>query len=50
MALFRRGALVDDRLHLAIALMQRPEEINGYCENQTIELGTLEVSFGNRAV
>src|SRR5216683_7253469 len=47
LALFRRGALVDDRLHLPIALMQRPGEINGCCENETIELGTLEVPLGN---
>src|ERR1700737_1430744 len=47
LALFRRGALVDDRLHLPIALMQRSGKINGCRENQTIEPGTLEVSLGN---
>src|SRR5260370_16919079 len=47
LALFRRGALVDNRLHLSIAFMQRSGEINGCRENETIELGTLEVSFGN---
>ena len=47
LALFRRGALVDDRLHLAIAFMQRARKINGCRENQTIERGTLEVSLGN---
>src|ERR1700680_1955218 len=47
LALFRRGALVDDRLHLPIALMQCARKINGCRENETIELSTLEVSFGN---
>src|ERR1700716_2356768 len=47
LALFRRGALIDDRLHLPIALMQRSGKINGCRENETIELSTLKVSFGN---
>src|SRR5919204_166329 len=47
LALFRRGALVDDRLHLPIALMQGSGKINGCRENETVELGTLEMSFGN---
>src|SRR5438874_1086900 len=47
LALFRRGALVNNRLHRPIALMQRSRKINGYRENETIELGTFEVSFGN---
>src|SRR5258708_15690815 len=47
LALFWCGALIDDRLHLPIALMQRSRKINGCRENETIEFGTLEVSFGN---
>src|SRR3984893_8550422 len=47
LALLRRGALIDDRLHLPVALMQRSGKINRCRENETIELGTLEVSFGN---
>src|SRR5437899_342141 len=46
-ALFRRGALVDDRLQLAVALMQCPGEMNGPRENQTIEFGLLEMSLGD---
>src|ERR1700682_2322443 len=47
LALFRRGALVDDRLYRPIALMQRPAKINGYHEDETIEPGALEVSLGD---
>src|SRR6266540_5038732 len=46
-ALFRRGALVDDRLQLAVAFMQRPGEMNDRRENNTIEFGVLEMPFGN---
>src|SRR6266404_550334 len=47
LALFRGSALVDNRLHLPIALMQRPGEMHGSGEHQTIKLGALEMSFGN---
>src|SRR3984893_8507299 len=47
LALLRRGALIDERLHLPVALMQRSGKINRCRENETIELGALEVSFGN---
>ncbi len=47
LSLFRCGALIDDRLNLPIALVQRSREIDSYHEHETIELGTLEVSLGN---
>src|ERR1700726_2701084 len=47
LALLRRGALIDDRLHLPVALMQRSGKINGCRENETVELGPLEVPLGN---
>jgi hypothetical protein len=37
LALFRRGALVDDRLHLPVALMLRSRKINGCRENKAAE-------------
>src|SRR6266536_5481760 len=46
-ALLRCGALVDDGLQLAVALMQRPGEIHGSRENQAVELGALKVSLGD---
>src|SRR5260370_30875072 len=45
--LFRCGELIDDRLNLPIARVQRSREIDSYHEHETIELGTLEVSLGN---
>src|SRR5260370_6521010 len=47
LALFRGSALVDNRLQLPIALMQRPGKMYGSGEHETIKLGTLEVSLGN---
>src|SRR3954453_3657581 len=46
-ALFRRGTLVDDRLYLAVAFVQRPGEINSNDENEAVEPGLLEMPFGN---
>ena len=46
-ALFRCRALVDDRLQLTVALVQRPGKINDRHENKTIEFGVLEMPFGN---
>ena len=47
LALLGRGALVDDGLHLAVALMKGAGKIHGYRKYQPIELGALEVSLGD---
>src|SRR5437660_5226660 len=47
LALFGRGALIDDRLHLPVALVQRSGKIHGCRENETVELGPFEMSFGD---
>jgi hypothetical protein len=46
-ALLRRRAFVNDRLRLAIALVQRAGKIDGFCENQAVEFGLLEMSLGD---
>src|SRR6266700_4033316 len=47
LALLRRGAPINDRLNLPVALMQRSREIDGYHEHETIELGPLEMALGD---
>ena len=46
-ALLRRRALVDDRLQLTVALVQRAGKINGRRENQAVEFGVFEMPLGD---
>src|SRR6185295_4222932 len=46
-ALFRRGALIDDRLQLSVALMQRAGKVHGRREDQAVEPGLVEMSLGD---
>src|SRR5262249_16890820 len=45
LALFWRGPLIDDRLQLAIAFMQRSGKIDSCRKNETVQPGTLEMSL-----
>src|SRR4051812_44403526 len=45
--LFRSGALVDDRLQLAVAFMQRAGEMHHGKEAQTVKINVIDVSLCN---